>query len=49
MRPPSLTRAALAVAYALFILPAGLIMRLLGIDPMRMRPDTRSASEWEEQ
>lgn len=47
MRLPSPTRAAIAVFYALVILPAGLVMRMLGLDPLRMRHDSSSGSEWE--
>jgi hypothetical protein len=36
----------LAVVYYLVLTPIGLVMRLLGYDPMRRRPEPETASFW---
>lgn len=48
MRPVFLIRFVLTLLYILVVLPAGLLMRMLGIDPMRQRPDAGSGSNWEQ-
>ena len=37
---------ALLVLYAGVIVPAGIVMKLLGRDPLRRKPDARRASYW---
>ncbi len=42
-----MTRLILGVVFLLVFSPAGLIMRLLGADPLKLRFDRRAASYWE--
>jgi len=36
----------MAVMFAVVFVPAGLVLRLLGKDPLRLRPDPATASYW---
>jgi len=42
-----MTRVILGLVFLLVITPVGLIMRLLGADPLKLRFDRRAASYWE--
>ena len=42
-----MTRVILGLVFLLVFSPAGLIMRLLGRDPLKLRFDRRAASYWE--
>jgi len=42
-----MTRVILGLVFLLVFTPAGLIMRVLGKDPLKLRFDRRAASYWE--